>query len=96
MNISDFITLTSTNSQSIMEELRQARLEYRRETSTDIPPRVSRQERLLNQLDPRVREELLTYSISQRFRRQNIVRVCVRIGIPPSQTIRTLGSLVVN
>ena len=58
----------------------------------NISPRVSRQERL----DPRVREELLTYSISERFRRQNIVRACIRIGVAPSQTIRTLSTLVVN
>ena len=93
MNISDLITLNTTGSIDWMAELRQARADYRRENAVTAPSSAG--DHRVSQLDERVRSALLSIPIENRFRRQTIVRTCIRLGIPPARTLRTLGALVV-
>ena len=74
-----------------MEELRQARAEYSRETA--IPEPQTREQRTLSRLDSRVLEALRQVPLTQRYSEATITRVCLRLGISPQHSLRSTRTL---
>ena len=92
--ISDLITFNSTNSVSIMEELRQARLAY--DPSNPLggtTPSISREDRVLSTVPTQVMAALRQLPLEVRFSETSITRVCLRLGISPRPIIRSTRTL---
>ena len=93
--LSDLITASATRSADWTTELAQARRQYWAERNSGVPEQTTRQAartRRLEQINPQLREQLA----STGYRRQNIIRQCLRLGIPAAPQLRILGAIVID
>lgn len=92
-SIADLLTYSSTNSVSLMEELREARANYDPSNPLGEQPQLSREETIVQLIPTNIMAALRNQPIAIRFTEATITRTCLRLGVSPRQTIQLTRTL---